>query len=315
MRVLSPAHVEHYSFDPSLPPQFRRVKAFDERHIFRLRDVCVGPATGLCWLPEGPILGESVGSLIRLLGWDAAVLEEPLTKPRRRIEGTAIVLGGHGYFHWLLESLPAALHALSEEPDATLLVAGDAPRYVREALDLLAARSVTYVDGPVVAERLVLVARDAFSGFVPREDVDIVRSSLLPSVAAGPASERTGVYVSRRSSSRRLLNEPELEREVGRLGFDVVSFDDLSLSDQIRLSRDSRLMLGSHGAGLANLVFGERLQHLLELFSPDYFNDCYARLSVTGGLTYTPFFCAGASTSRGFAPTREVTSAVERLLG
>ena len=279
MRVLRPAHVEQYPFDPSLPPQFRRTKAFDERHVFQLRDVCVSPATGLCWLDDGPILGESVGSLIRLLGWDAAVLEEPLSKPRRRVEGTAVVLGGHGYFHWLLESLPAALHALAEEPDATLLVPRDAPRYVREALELLALPSVTYVDGPVVAERLVLVARDEFSGFVPREDIDIVRSSLLAAVAC-PGSARLGIYVSRRSSSRSLVNEPELEREVARLGLDVVDFQDVPLSDQVRLSRDSQLLLlGSHGAGLANLVFGDRLQHLLELFSPDYFNDCYARLS------------------------------------
>ena len=138
MTVLRPAYLEDYPFDASLPPQFRRVKAFDERHLYQLRDVCVSPHTGLCWLPNGPILGESVGSLVRLLGWDAAALEEPLIKSDESIKGTTVVLGGHGYFHWLLESLPAALHALSKEPDATLLVAHDAPRYVREALELLA---------------------------------------------------------------------------------------------------------------------------------------------------------------------------------
>ena len=130
-----------------------------------------------------------------------------------------------------------------------------------------------------------MAARDEFSGFVPREDIEILRSFSSPrsegfQYATGPAS-----HVSRRSSARSLINESELEAEVEQLGFDLVSFQTLSLSDQIRLSRDSRVMIGPHGAGLANLVFGNRLQHVFELFSPAYFNDCYARLSVGRGIS------------------------------
>jgi capsular polysaccharide biosynthesis protein len=313
LRVLRSAYVEEYPLDASLPPQFRRAKAFEERHIYQLRDVCVSPRTGLCWLPKGPILGESVGSLIRLLGWDAALLEEPLLKPRAKVQATVVVLSSHGYFHWLFECLPTALHALTAEPNATVLVPCDAPRYVREALELLALPSVSYTDGPIVAERLVLVARDGFSGFVPREDIEVLRSILLPAVS-GPPSERVGLYVSRRLSSRSLVNESELEREVERLGFDVVSFQDISLSDQIRLSRDSRIMIGPHGAGLGNLVFGNRLGHILELFSPDYFNDCYARLAASRRISYMPFFCAGSNAADGVAQTSKITSAIRDIL-
>ena len=312
--VLRPAYIEEYPFDASLPQQFRRVKAFDQRYVYRLRDVCVSPRTGLCWLPKGPILGESVSSLIGLLGWDSSVLEEPLLRASGQVKGSVIVLASHGYFHWLLECLPAALHALEEEPNATLLVANDAPKYVHEAVELLGVPSLSCTNGPVVAERLIIAARDPFSGFVPREDIEILRRRILPTVAASE-SRQTGIYVSRRMSSRSLANESELENEVTQMGFDVINFQALSLSDQIRLSRDSRTMIGPHGAGLSNIVFGQRLHHVLELFPTHYFNDCYARLSVSCGVSYAPFFSTEATPTNSVARMKAIKSAIVDFLG
>ncbi len=37
--LLAPAYVEHYGFDPALPPRFRRAKAIEERYVYRLRDI------------------------------------------------------------------------------------------------------------------------------------------------------------------------------------------------------------------------------------------------------------------------------------
>ena len=313
MTVLRPAYVEEYPFDASLPPQFRRVKAFDQRYLYRLHDVCVSPRTGLCWLPRGPILGESVSSLIGLLGWDSTLLEEPLLRSSGQVKGTVVVLASHGYFHWLLECLPAALHALEEEPDATLLMASDAPNYVREAVELLGVPSLRCAAGPVVAERLILAARDPFSGFVPREDIEVLRRRILPTVAAS-GCKRAGIYVSRRMSSRSLANESELENEVAQMGLDVVNFQALSLSEQIRLSRDSRIMIGPHGAGLSNLVFGQHLHHVLELFPPHYFNDCYGRLSVSCGISYAPFLSGEATPTDNVARTRAIRSAIGNIL-
>src|SRR4051812_15781557 len=51
--VLAPAHLEHYSFATDLPRRFRRIKAFDDRFVYRLRDVFASPRTGACWLPGG----------------------------------------------------------------------------------------------------------------------------------------------------------------------------------------------------------------------------------------------------------------------
>jgi len=41
-----------------------------------------------------------------------------------------------------------------------------------------------------------------------------------------------------------------------------------------------------HGAGLTNMVWSNRLEHVLEVFPPGYRNDCFARLAVQMGSSY-----------------------------
>src|SRR5262249_6239191 len=161
-------------------------------------------------LPGGPILEESYGGLIQLLGWGRTALAEPLRREARPMDGTVVALAaGVGYFHWLLEALPAALHALAHEPDASLLLPRDAPRYVAEAIELLGVKS-RRSDAPVRVERLVLVGRDPYSGFVAAEDVEIVRAAFLPKVPRDSMSSDR-IYVSRRLDRRSPDNERDVE--------------------------------------------------------------------------------------------------------
>lgn len=310
IELLTPAHVEHYRFDAELPPEFRQSKAFDDRFVYRLRDVCTSPSTGLCWLPEGAILEESYGSLNRLLGWGDTALEEPLLRTRQTIEGPVVPLPGAGYFHWLLEALPTALHALDQVPDATVLLPRTTPPYLDEALDVLGIEKIYRSDEPLRVEELVLVSRAPFSGFVPREDVEILRNTFLPRIVRG-AEE--ALYISRRLSRRSPSNEADLERAFERIGFRVINAERLSFVKQIELFAGSTAIVGSHGAGLANVVWSDA-SILAELFVADYFNDCYARLSVSLGVKYRPFHCSTQPGPWGTAPVEEIVTTTEELI-
>ncbi len=307
--VLSGAHVEEYDFGGPLPPQFRASKAFDARHLYRLRNVCVSPRTGLSWLPGGPVLGESFGSLQRMLGWDNGVLQEPLVRPRTTVEGPGRRPCRPFHFHHaLLESLPCALHALAAEPDATLVVSRTLPRFAREAIELLGIREVRWIDEPIVAESFVLVAHEPAFGFVPPEDVEAVRRALLPGVGP-PAGPADGIYVSRRLATRAPANEPELEKLAVAHGFKVVNAESLPFAEQVALFSAASRIAGAHGAGLANLVFADEPVHLVEIFVVDKFNDCYARLAASRGGVYQPIFCTGAEMASSVAPLDSIESA------
>lgn len=276
------AVVERYDFPVGFPPRFRRSKAFDERHAYRLHDVLLSPHSGLIWLPGGPVLEESYGSLIRSLGW-GDVRHEPLL-PVRRLTGRPVVtFAPTGYYHWLLEVLPAAVFALSVEPEALLLMPRSVPAYVLTAAEHLVGPSrIVRLDDIAHVESCVLAAIEPMSGFVQRAEIDRLRA-VFP---ADPA-DVDAVYVSRLKNSKRALsNEAEVECAMRQAGVTVVYAQDLSFEEQRALFAGARTVIAPHGAGLANLVWAQRAERVIEIFPDSWFNDCYARLSRNLGIDY-----------------------------
>lgn len=288
-QVLRGAYVERYSFDEALGPEYRRSKAYDDRYLYHLNDVRVSPLSGLVWLPDGRMLGESYGSLIRLLGW-GAVADETILPCTSRISQPVIALPDTGYYHWLLEVLPAALHCLQAEPRAALLVSSHPAPYVEQALELLAPPGgVIRSPMPASADQLILAAVEPFSGFVPQEDVAILQQQILPLVPF--SGEWQPIYVSRRGSTRSPVNELEVEKAMEALGFEIIEAERARFTDQVEVFRSARVIAGVHGAGLANQVWSMSLRGIVEIQASGYFNDCFARLAVSRGAAYTPSMC------------------------
>lgn len=305
----TPAVVEHYDFPSDFPPYFRRTKAFDERHAYRLRDVMVSPYSGLVWLPGGPVLEESYGSLIRFVGWGD--IRPELLMPAVPLSGSVIPFPGTGYYHWLLEVVPAALFGLSVAPESWLLLS-DGPRgrgYVAEAAEMLAPGRVIHAGEVRRVEECIVAAIDPFSGFVQATEIERIRSSF----PRGRRDEEwpTRVYVSRRKNKTRAVrNEPEVEAVMRHEGLAVMYPQDLSFRDQIALFSSAELVVAPHGAGLANLVWAERISRVIEIFPASYVNDVYARLSRMMGAEYRYVVCKPDKDSAGIIPVEAVMAAL-----
>jgi len=277
------------------PRQFRREKAFDARHCYLLKDVVVSPEKGLTWTPEGTVLLESVGSLFRMTGWDDARHE--LLRPVRSVSLASPSAVVHafpptGYFHWLLEIVPAALRARTRFPQSRALLPTRVPAYVEDGLDLLvgpgSSRDAVRADGPARVPRLLLVALGEHSGFVPSDDVNLLRRAGASVMAPqGFGAHGLGVFVSRKHATKRPLAESAaVERKIAAAGLEIVVAERLALRHQIAMFRSARRIAGPHGAGLANMVFSEPGCDVVELFPTGVFNDCYARLAATCGHSY-----------------------------
>lgn len=281
----SSARVISYPLEASLPCWFRREKAFDPTYTYTLSDAVVAPASGWVWFAEERlILQESVGSLNRLLGWRQGAVET-----RRRISqgpSPAVVLPWTGYYHWLLESVPAFLRALRRaDPGARVLVPRGAPPPVADLLEAVGvpAERVRPAAGPVGIARLTMSSLPAYSGFMDGADVEEVRSVFGSDLPGGDRK----VYVSRRGArTRRLPGERELESVLRARGFDIVRTEHLSLPEQARLFSQSRVVVAPHGAGLSNIVWRTAPCRVIEIFPPGLHNDCYARLASLLGFTY-----------------------------
>lgn len=285
-----PPVIEEYPFTRDAPLFFQRSKSFDTRRTYLLRDVLVSPTTGLTFTPGGLLLGESVGSLNRFLGW-GDVAHVPLETPApSETNRPILVLPSTGYFHWLCEYLPAALRGLrSPVRELELWTSSTPPGYVEDWLRSSGVGTIRRFDSdrPRVVRNLVLPSLDEHSGFIRSADISHLREHLLRGPELEGSAPKRDVYVSRTATTRRrLANEPDVERLVEALGFEIVRAESMSVRDQVQLFADSRRIVAPHGAGLSNIVWARPPCRVLEIFPSHYVNDCYGRLSLQRGLGY-----------------------------
>jgi capsular polysaccharide biosynthesis protein len=95
------------------------------------------------------------------------------------------------------------------------------------------------------------------------------------------------LYVARTDAQRRVMrNEMAVIEEMRRRGYEIVIPGSLSFTEQVRLFRSARLVVGPHGAGLTNVVFCEPGTIVYELVSADYTNSCFCNLAMVCWLQY-----------------------------
>lgn len=286
-RKIASAYVQTYPFPDDFPPEFPRDAAFDAKFAYRLRDMVVVPRTGLAWVPEGPLLQESAGSLPRLFQKRvAATLRRPVLLPE---QGPVIVFPTFGYYHVLFDVFANVLHALSFVPSAKILLPPQRPRYVDGILDFIGIPAERRIPspGPVLVKDFVFAPLWVNGGFIPPADLSVLRSALLPKIPLSDAGPKR-IYVSRsRSRNRPIPNEPELEAFLASRGFSIVHFEDYPFGRQLELVRNADSIVAPHGAGLANLVVARPGTRVVEILFRNWFNPCYAKLAVQIGCDYT----------------------------
>ena len=114
--------------------------------------------------------------------------------------------------------------------------------------------------GPPLARRLLSADRRNFAGF-------LLGSLLLLDEDGGRGCGRPLVTFISRQEKRFVLNEPELVRVAVALGarVRVAALEDMALYEQLRLFRQSDVLVGMHGSGLINTFFMRKGAALLQL--------------------------------------------------
>jgi capsular polysaccharide biosynthesis protein len=227
------------------------------------------------------------------------------------------------YFHLLTQIVPAVA-GYRDDPafrDGLLILGGRIP-FVLDALALagIGVPEILSV-GPV---RHAVAFNDlTFSSLLTGgEGVSRFRQAVFDTMAerAGvdPGMGHGLIYVSRRdATSRPMRNEAALTTLLARYGVEPVLLGELSLRSQIALFRRARLVIGPHGAGLANVVFSQPGAVLYELLPRHMMRSCMNVLAQQNGVHYwcdvhASEFRAGASPHH--VPWSVDIPAVERRL-
>jgi capsular polysaccharide biosynthesis protein len=195
--------------------------------------------------------------------------------PSVRIDEPILIAfnGGYrNYAHWMSEQIAAIWAALytpageglliglpKQMPayaEATLALLDPPPERIRRLPDAVLELTNGWFPTPFTFAAMPLTVQDAADALAAR-------------VASDPNARRM-IYLSRRDApARPLLNERALEAALAAIGFEIVIGAALSLPEQIKLFREAALVIGPHGAGLANIAFARPGATLLEL-SPEY---------------------------------------------
>lgn len=103
---------------------------------------------------------------------------------------------------------------------------------------------------------------------------------------------------------RYIYNMDEVKEVCIQCGIEIVDADDLSLEEQICLFKGVSLIIGIHGAGLTNIIYGESsIKKVIEIFPPEsYVPFHYIMLSHMYGYQYDAILGESyiASSSGGF---------------
>jgi capsular polysaccharide biosynthesis protein len=101
------------------------------------------------------------------------------------------------------------------------------------------------------------------------------------------------IYVSRsKAKYRKLVNELELIKMLKKNGVEIYNFDNISLTEQIKIAKETRVFISIHGAALTNMLFMNKSQNILEIRHPNSeIQNCYFSLAST--LMHNYFYFLG----------------------
>ena len=221
----------------------------------------------------------------------------PYLGPLRRKEGVFLTICTEraiNYYHWLNDCLTRLwlLHKLKVDYTSMhIILPENIKAFHLESLEVLGfKRSHIHLIGKEQweVERLVVPSLVNRAGFTCVEAATWLAEEIKNRVMGTnrPRAWRR-VFVSRSlASKRKLLNEEELFLNLKHRGFEKVCAETLSFEQQVRLFSEAEVVLGPHGAGLANIMFMEQGGLVIELVPYRKPKPHYLNMAAAFGLRY-----------------------------
>ena len=234
--------------------------------------------------------------------WEGDITSRPWLPRKQRIEGSVAVLNtrfSHNFYHWLIDILPRVvpLRRVGIEPDFYLIDC--LTSFQKTVLATLGIDSSKLIQPHC---RLLLEAERLFVPSLPTPDClrEFGKLLLAKLGVAGPVTTARRIFISRRKSkTRKLANETELEQLLHWHGFETHCLEDYSLAKQALLLREAEIIVATHGAGLANLLFARPGTQVIEVCPTGRFNaTIYPEKSRIFGLEHQIVFTQAHGTGR-----------------
>jgi hypothetical protein len=172
--------------------------------------------------------------------------------------------------------------------------------YVWESLKAFDVQKIIIPDGVhLFVDRLVMPETRQYTATFYPPQLQAIGQRLVPAakvhlaIAAHPTRR---IYLSRaKHGTRCVANEEAVMEALSPLGFEKVTFEELSIWQQVALMQETACFISLHGAGLSNLIFMKAGCAVIELINGPYAEAEYTfpfwRMADAMQLHYAAQFC------------------------
>ena len=191
-----------------------------------------------------------------------------------------LAAGFDNYYHFLIESLPKLIEVLKRYPQTQVLLPRRHPEFVSRFVEKLGLDYFLVDEGSWQVSGLFVVERDPYSPLV-RKEIDFLLEKILKvGSETEQGDEKLKLYISRVGSSRSLDFEEKLEKFLEARGFVVLRAEHLKdIYQNAEVFSNAKIVIGPHGAGLANIVFCSKATKVIEIATLNWWNPSFSALA------------------------------------
>ena len=257
-------------------PQYIQGETYTTPEIFTtvLEEVLYCPENDILLTKNREIIFESVIFDRMFINRKKYDLKKIYLKKVEKISGYCSIFRGipNEYFHKLADNIPR-VYLLNQPEYADIkeikLLCPEPVHEVEQFLiPKLTPSNVSIV--PVSTDRLYSVDKLIFLSFLTRWPVTYLPSPYLEKLRTEvlpprPRKKKNRIYISRikcvsAAKKRHILNEEELFNELSKIGFEKYILEDISIADKVELFYDAEIVVSPHGAGMAHIMFSEKIK-------------------------------------------------------
>lgn len=249
---------------------------------------------------NGLVVKESVYSMFNPNSYYLSFYKKLLLNKIIKLEGDAAIAHNsyfQNYYHWLLEAMPRLFLLKDQAAQLKLILNVNSPGFVKQYAALFGFKEIIYVGD----DKLVKTDKIVFSTFTSRglamyEPIikDMVQWLFAKNDIKENPNPTKNIFITRKNAKyRRLLNEDEVIAYLSSKGFKIVTLENLTIKEQMQLFADSKCVIGTQGAGMANMIYSTHGKILITIIHEEHPDDAYYNQTSINNTACYYFQCKG----------------------
>lgn len=203
------------------------------------------------------------------------------------------------YYHWFMDCIPRLLMAESHLEDHVIVLPERFQSYsfIKESLDFLGKKAI-YVQPNVnyKVSKLLLPSEIGTIGQYRIELLEKLKEKFVKDTDTIVGKRR--IFIMRRpAKARNIINKDAMFEILNEFKYEIHYFEDYNLLKQIDIIKETKILVGIHGAGLTNMVFMPKGGTVLEFRNGEDGSklvNCFFTLAAELGINY--FYTTNKST-------------------